>query len=251
MAAPSPRVFAIVPAAGSGARMRSAVPKLLLPLAGCAVIHHTIRALSGAAVERIVIPVHAAHQAAFEALFAGGLPSVTVVLGGASRAESVRKGLAALAAEAEEDDLVLVHDGARCLVDVELIRRTIAAALELGAVTAAVPSVDSIKRVNAGGRVEASLERTGLWCVQTPQVFRMGLLLQAHAAGDADATDDASLVERVHPVHVVPGSRLNLKVTTPEDYQLARALLAERARRNSAVPLQAEERGPAGSVDPG
>jgi len=208
--------------------MGASVPKLLMQLGGRTLIERTVDSLmASAAIERLVLVAPPGQEAAFRGLRYSLPQKIDVVTGGESRADSVRRGLAAVAGApgACGESLVLVHDGARCLITPELVRRAVAAAAECGAVTAAVPSVDSVKRVDAKGLVRESLERSELWCVQTPQVFRLDLLLRAHESGDLQATDDASLVERIHPVRVVHGEQLNLKVTTPDDLRLAEALL--------------------------
>ena len=126
-----------------------------------------------------------------------------------------------------QPEIVAVHDAARCLVSSELVSRSIDGAIANRAVTAAVPLVDSLKRVDDSGKVVASVPREHLWLVQTLQVFSFELLVRAHTEGGAEATDDASLVERFHPVMIVEGERRNLKITTPEDLLLARCLVGE------------------------
>ena len=111
----------------------------------------------------------------------------------------------------------------------DIVQRCIDAARAHGAVSAGVRLVDSIKEVDADGRVIASKPREGIWCVQTPQVFRLGLLRRAHATGSPDASDDASLVETLAPVYMVEGARTNIKITTPDDLALAEAILMQRS----------------------
>ena len=209
--------------------MGGATPKLMLPLAGRPIITRTIDSLAESGViERIVLMVPAEREGDFRKFeFDAPIP-VDVAIGGATRRESVLKGLERIAASGRDLDeaLVLVHDGARCFVDVGLIRRTVEAAEQYGAATAAIPAVDSIKRVGSDGLVLGSLDRSTLWNVQTPQVFRFRLLERAHKEARCEATDDASLVEPLHPVKVVLGTSLNFKVTTPENYRLAQAVCA-------------------------
>ena len=205
--------------------------KLLLPLAGAPLVERTVRVLAGADyVDQVVLIVPESERERFESLNlerAADGAKFFITTGGATRQESVMKGLQFCAGliEDEERTYIAVHDGARCLVTKEIVDRAVAAAFERQAVTVAVPMVDSLKRTDAGGRVIESLERDGVWAVQTPQVFRYSLLLEAHRRGGTGACDDASLVEAIHPVHVVEGSRLNFKITTPEDYQLAKGLI--------------------------
>jgi len=152
-----------------------------------------------------------------------------VAAGGTERCASVRAGLAEVSPAAE---LVLVHDGARPFVTPELVARTLAAAAAHGAAVAALPSTDTLKEVAEDWSVTATLDRSHIWQVQTPQAFRRELLVRAHAAAEpgAPATDDAALVERLgHPVKVVLGDANNRKITRPEDLVWAEGVLAQRA----------------------
>ncbi len=159
---------------------------------------------------------------------------VAVVPGGARRQDSADHGLAALEQAATAAgatlDLVLVHDGARPLAGRALIERGIAAARAHGAAIAAIPVRDTVKVVDAWGRITATPDRATLQQAQTPQVFRYALLAAAYQAARAQhlsVTDDAALLEALgHPVYVYEGAPSNLKITTPEDLVLAEALLA-------------------------
>jgi 2-C-methyl-D-erythritol 4-phosphate cytidylyltransferase len=150
-----------------------------------------------------------------------------VVVGGATRASSVRAGLSAVEAAA---DVVVIHDAARPLATRELFATVVDALVE-GSADGAIPGVaiaDTVKRVGADGSVGATVDRDGLVAVQTPQAFRASVLRRAHA-DHADATDDAALVEAIGGrVVVVPGERDNVKLTTPTDLDVARAVLAGR-----------------------
>jgi 2-C-methyl-D-erythritol 4-phosphate cytidylyltransferase len=154
---------------------------------------------------------------------AGGNDSVVVAPGGASRQESVANGL-----ELVRSDVVVVHDAARPLATPELVRAVLAPLDGTEGAVAAVPVDETLKLVESG-RVSATVDRTGLWRVQTPQAFDAARLRAAHgsAARDGfDATDDAQLIERQGGrVVVVEGSRRNIKITYPEDFELAEALL--------------------------
>lgn len=222
---------AVVPAAGRGARVGSAQNKLLLPLDGRPVLAHTLAALSACPqVAEIVLAARPGEEADITALVdqAGVARPVRIVAGGATRQQSVYRGL--LAAP-EQYPLVAVHDGARPLVRPEEISACIDAAARVGGALLAVPVSDTVKQVGAG-LVVRTLERRCLWAAQTPQVFRRDWLLEAHAAAAADGyegTDDAELVERLgRPVAVVPGSPENLKVTTRQDLVVAERILEER-----------------------
>jgi 2-C-methyl-D-erythritol 4-phosphate cytidylyltransferase len=157
-----------------------------------------------------------------QALVCGRTKVRPVVLGGDRRRDSVRAGLVALA----DCDLVLVHDGARPLVTPELIETVLTAAAETGAALCAVPVTDTVKRADAAGLVESTVSREHLWLAQTPQAFRCDILLRAHEELEGDFTDDAAMVETLDlPIRIVMGSARNLKITTPEDLDLAEAML--------------------------
>lgn len=155
---------------------------------------------------------------------------VDVIAGGATRQESVRAGLEYLAARQclEPREVVLVHDVARCLVQSELVRRSVEAARQHGAVTTAIPVVDSMVRMDPETGEVRSLARNALYAVQTPQAFHFELLLRAHREGPPGATDDASLVEKIHPVQMIPGDSENFKITTPDDLERAELILRRR-----------------------
>ncbi len=148
---------------------------------------------------------------------------VTVVVGGAERTHSVAAGLAVLAPNV---DIVLVHDAARCLAPAALFDRLVEAVRDgHDAVVPGMPVVDTIKQVDADGRVIATPERSSMRAIQTPQAFRRDLLARAHASG-AEATDDAALVELLGvAVRVIEGDDLAFKVTTPVDLDRASRIL--------------------------
>lgn len=150
--------------------------------------------------------------------------SIEIVPGGHQRADSVKNALARVKADI---DFVAVHDAARPLVVKPWIDKIFAAAEKSGAAIPAVPISSTIKRVE-NGRIVETVPRTGLWAAQTPQVFRRQLLLDAYARWDgSEATDEAQLVERLgHPITVVEGSPLNVKITTQEDFRMAESLLS-------------------------
>jgi 2-C-methyl-D-erythritol 4-phosphate cytidylyltransferase len=156
-----------------------------------------------------------------------------VVEGGDNRQESVAHALAAL--PSEEDDVVLVHDAVRPLIDAATIDRTIDAVVEYGAAIVGLPAVDTVKQVERtahGALITSTIPREFVVLAQTPQGFRCGLLQRAFAEATADGfvgTDEASVVERAgHPVAVVPGSQVNLKITQPGDLALAEFYLRQR-----------------------
>jgi 2-C-methyl-D-erythritol 4-phosphate cytidylyltransferase len=204
--------------------------KLFAPLGGRPLLAHTLAAFQDCpAIDRVVLVLAAESLAQGLALVdEEGFSKVrTVCPGGRRRQDSVREGLEVLGSCA----WVVIHDGARPLVTPKLIEEGLAAAQETGAAVCALPAQDTVKRVDAQGRVLRTLDRRRLWLIQTPQVFRYDILRQAHQRSRRPATDDAALVERLgHRVQVYPGSSRNLKVTAPEDLALAEALLKEKGQ---------------------
>jgi len=216
---------AILVCAGRGERLGVGVAKALVPLAGRPLFTWSLAALQRSPdVDAIVVvgPVRPLR----ELLAASGRSATKVaawVEGGAERQQSVARGLAAVPAG---HDWIAVHDGARALVGDGVIARAIAAARTHGAAIAAIPLPDTLKRVE-GGAIAGTPPRDGLWCAQTPQVFRRDWLEAAHAAARDAATDDAALVEALgHVVHVAEGDPLNFKITTAADLALAERWLA-------------------------
>jgi 2-C-methyl-D-erythritol 4-phosphate cytidylyltransferase len=214
---------ALIVAAGLGERLGAGRPKALIELAGRPLVQWSIDVLSEvSAITSIVVALPPGAQAP---------AGVIAVDGGAVRSDSVRRALSA----AGPGDPVLVHDAARPLLTAELARAVIAA-LEgdhtADAAIAAAPLTDTVKRVDPTGAVSETLERSSLWAVQTPQVFRRAALERALDVGHdilAQATDDAWLVERTGGrVIVVAASEENFKVTAPLDLQIAETLLARR-----------------------
>lgn len=198
--------------------------KLWCELGGRPLLAWTLGGLAGAAFDVVVIAAPRERWDAIRGLVeASGLPAPRLVEGGDRRQDSVREALE----RCTECDWVCVHDAARPLVSVELVRRALDGARETGAATTAVPCVDTIKTVR-DGHVIRTLERSELMATQTPQAFRTTLLRRAHEQAAADAAaadDDALLVERLGvSVAVVDGDPRNIKVTHPHDLDLIRAL---------------------------
>ena len=227
-------VAAILAAAGRGDRLGQ--PKQLLDLAGKPMAAWSLELFeSAAAVSAIYIACEADQRDRFEAIAAEYAPAKTraIVAGGDTRQASVH---AALSAIAPAPAFVFVHDGARPFLSQDILGRVLAAAQRAGAAIAAVPVKDTIKRAQ-GQVVEQTLARNALWAAQTPQAFAYELFVAAHAKAVADGftgTDDAALIERLGaPVELVMGSDANIKITTPEDLELARHLAsrAEATRR--------------------
>ena len=232
------QVFVILPAAGLGTRMAGPQPKQFLALDGLPILIHSLRAF--AAVERVTAIYVAVRKPEIERVEAqvadyGFASRVRVVEGGDHRQESVAHALTALPAEA--DDVVLVHDAVRPLIDAATIERTIDAVLAHGAAIVGMPAVDTIKQVERtahGALITSTIPREFVVLAQTPQGFRFGLLQRAFAEATADGfigTDEASVVERAGlPVAVVHGSQVNLKITQPGDIELAEFYLRQRSR---------------------
>lgn len=224
-------VHVLIPAAGTGRRMGAAGNKQYLELGGRPILAHTLARLAALTVVdalHIIVPEEERRFCQEQVVARFGLEKVRgVVAGGAERQDSVRNGLAACGAA--DDDIVLIHDGVRPFFPAVQIDPLLAAAAAEGAALLAIPAQDTIKEV-VGQRVVRTLDRSRLWQVQTPQAFRFAVIRAAHErarqAGHV-GTDDAALVEWCDwPVAVVPGSPFNVKLTTPADLALARALLA-------------------------
>lgn len=207
------RTCAIVVAAGAGSRFGA--PKQFVPLRGARVAHHAVAAAAAACDDVVVVLPPATDW--------DGPPVTAAVPGGPTRSASVRCGLEAVP---DGVDVIVVHDAARPLASSQLFHDVVTA-VEAGA-DGAVPGFavsDTVKRVD-DGRVVETVVRDGLVSVQTPQAFRADVLRKAHA-GEAEATDDAALVEAVGgDVRLVPGDPRNIKITTAMDLELAMALLS-------------------------
>jgi 2-C-methyl-D-erythritol 4-phosphate cytidylyltransferase len=218
-------VGALVPAAGSGVRLGPGAPKALRLLAGEPLLLHAVRGLRRAAdVGPVVVAAPAADVERVRSLLRE--LDVVVVAGGAERQDSVRAALAVLPADV---DLVLVHDAARCLTPAAVVERVVAA-LRSGAeaVVPVLPVADTVKRVD-GDRVVATVDRSALRAVQTPQGFRREVLERVHGSTGPALTDDAGLVEAAGgTVTTVAGADEAFKVTRPLDLLLAEALLRTR-----------------------
>jgi 2-C-methyl-D-erythritol 4-phosphate cytidylyltransferase len=222
---------AVLVAAGSSTRM-DGIDKVMADLGGKPVVMHSLELLAGCP---LVSAVAVVCSEANEAVIRGqSMPlrldaDIRYVPGGARRRDSVLNGLLALPQQVE---WVVVHDAARPRATQDLVVAALAGASETGAAICAVPVTDTIKRVDAENRVVETPAREELVAVQTPQVFRASLLLDAHRWSGDDATDDAALVERLGvQVKVVSGNPENLKITRPFDLAIAEAILASRAAR--------------------
>lgn len=221
--------IAIIAAAGAGTRMASDRPKQFLLLAGTPIIFHTLKPFEQCdSIHEVIVVLPAEESAGFLSM-AGkfGLRKVArVVPGGATRAESVKRGLMSIRSATAE--IVAVHDGVRPFVTVAEISSTIAAAQTEGAAILVAPVTDTVKQVS-NQRVIKTLDRNDLRRALTPQCFQYELLRRAYQRADVNdpsLTDESALVEQLgKPVSVVEGSTRNIKITTAEDLAVAEALL--------------------------
>ena len=219
----------VIVAAGSSRRMQGK-DKLWLPLAGRVTIAHTLDVFQHSPIIDAIVLVtnpERLDDATTLCTQEDYAKVVAIIAGGTRRQDSVRIGLDALALHDPSCSWVMIHDGARPFITEELLETGLQAVLEHQAVVAAVPVKDTIKQVQ-NGRICATLDRSQLWMIQTPQIFSFPLIQQAHAnpLAQEDVTDDATLLERMgHHVAVFPGSYTNIKITTQEDLLFAAALL--------------------------
>ena len=233
------RVGVVVVAGGSGTRLGAEVPKALVPLLDHPLLAHTLSSITRAAValidstvERAIVVAPRRHLDEIEAVVTSTAESVSanhwlrnpdVIVGGRERQDSVRAGIEV----ATDVDTLVIHDAARPFVTARAFADVVEAAAKLGAAITALPAVDTVKLVDASGRIRATPPRNEVRLAQTPQAFRRDVLLAAHAAAEENsATDDAALVEACgHPVHVVAGDAAMRKITTMDDLRWAEWML--------------------------
>ncbi len=227
------KVTAIIPAAGAGSRIarKKGVRKPFLVVCDKPVLAHTLLAIeSSECVNDIIIMVHREDLPRCRHLLKKyGLKKVrSIVPGGKTRSESVKKGLAFLPPDCAA---VLIHDGARPFVDKKIIRNAVNACKRSGAAVAGVPVTSTLKFVDRRLMIRSTPDRKRLYIAQTPQVFKTGIIKAAYNGPKYDpaVTDDSILVERLgHKVKIVLGSYRNIKITTPADLILADVLLKKR-----------------------
>ena len=236
------RMVAVVLGGGVGQRLGAGMTKQLLTLGGKTLVERCVAAFETApGVDEILVVMARGYTGQVEALLAGGYPKVTgVIEGGRGRPDSVRAALAAIASGHPDDCGVLLHDAARPLVDQQIIADCVAALGVHQAAGVAVPASDTIV-VTGNGVMQSMPRRETLHRCQTPQCFRLSVISRAHELAAADPgfspTDDCGVVMRYLPgvpVHIVPGSERNIKVTYPQDLAVAEALLS--AELSSAPP---------------
>jgi 2-C-methyl-D-erythritol 4-phosphate cytidylyltransferase len=223
---------AIIVAAGEGRRVGANISKVYLPIGGRAVLLRTLDQFSRAkTVKNIIVVIAKQDFERCQSLLSNdpraGAQSWILQTGGSSRQKSVARGLERLPSEC---DVVIIHDGARPFVSPELIDRVVETVPARKAVVVGVRVRDTIKVVCENRQILSTPARDCLWEIQTPQAFERSLIVEAHQAAqrnDQDATDDASLVERLgKPVYLIEGDRSNIKITLPEDLLFAKALVA-------------------------
>ncbi len=224
-------MFALIPAAGRGSRAAAGEPKQYAMLAGRPMLWHAIRAVCVPPVQSVFVVLApgdrtfashdwSAYEGRLEPLYCGG----------ASRRDSVHNGLLATLGDMDAGDWVLVHDAARPCLSRQDLERLVGECQShpVGGILA-LPVAETVKR-SAQDHIEKTVERAGLWLAQTPQMFRVGLLLQALRQARGEVSDEASAVEQLGlKPKLVQGSRENLKVTWPEDLALAEGILGRRA----------------------
>lgn len=227
-------VIALVPAAGRGERLGAGLPKALVPVCGAPLLVHAVRGLlSAGCVAQVVVAAPPTQLHEVRSALAEFGPAVHVVPGGGERSDSVRLALDEALTKIPDARVVLVHDAARAFTPAEVIRSVVAAVdAGAGAVIPVLPVADTVKQVDADGRVVATPDRSALRIVQTPQGFDVDVLRRAHDQAGAAVTDDAGLVERLgEPVDTVPGHPHAMKITTPFDLVIAEALFSTTAEK--------------------
>ncbi len=226
-----PKTTAIIVAGGSGLRMKSDRRKQYLELDGKPILGRTLAVFDTSdLIHRIVLVVPAADRPFCREDLIPDLrlaKPIDIVAGGQTRQASVLNGLRAIGGQ--DDDLVAIHDAVRPFLKETDLAACIRTAGETGACILGLRAFDTVKKVDSSGRIETTVDRASIWLAQTPQVFRYRLILDAHTLArqkGITGTDDAALLEMAgHAVRILPGSRLNIKITTPEDLAIAEAIL--------------------------
>jgi 2-C-methyl-D-erythritol 4-phosphate cytidylyltransferase len=220
-----PKVFAIIPAAGSGTRIGGEIKKQFLPLKGKPIIVHTLQQFEHCSeIDEVALALPESAMSDMEAMVGRyRLHKVSkMVMGGKKRQDSVYNVLSRLTLK--DSDVVLVHDGVRPFIETKRIAHLLKACKEYDAAVLAIQPKDTIRRSTGGGFFDQTLDRTALWLVQTPQAFRAKLLVKAFEKARKDkfySTDEAALVERLGiKARIVEGNYDNIKITTQEDLEL-------------------------------
>ncbi len=229
----APRIWAVIPAAGKGSRMRADIPKQYLPLLGRTVLEHALeRFIAHSRVAGVILAISADDE--WWPLLAPLHPTVRVTLGGAERCHSVLNALNVLHDDCVADDWILVHDAARpCVRRTDIDRMLVELENSSCGGILGVPVRDTLKRCDSGGAIEGTVDRAQLWHALTPQMFRYGVLHRALSrviASGGLVTDEAQAVELLGEIpRLVEGHIDNLKITRPEDLWLAALFLTAQA----------------------
>lgn len=228
------RTVALVPAAGKGKRMKFPTSKPYTPLGDKPILAHTLLVLNASPlIDSIYVIVGEndfpiCQSQIINRYFLSKVKGL--VKGGKERQDSVWEGIKKIG---EECDIVLIHDGARPLVTGDILERSIEETKRSGAACAGIPLQDTLKAVDREGHIRRTVEREGLWLIQTPQTFKYHIIKDAYLKAYREGfrgTDDASLVERMgHPVKIILGSVENIKITTSEDLELAECIWRKRS----------------------
>jgi len=218
---------AIITAAGTGARFGGEIPKQFLPMKnGVSVLENAVAVFEKSLyVDEIIVTAPENYITQLHEMMRRFTKVTRIIAGRATRAESIREAIQAIHPASET---ILIHDGVRPLVSDALITTIVQAARKHGAAIPGLPCADTLKQVDPSGKITASVDRTHLWQVQTPQGFTRAIICDAYANASniANHTDDASLVATNGAnIHLIPGEKRNLKITTKEDLQIANALL--------------------------
>ncbi|MBS7299218.1 MAG: 2-C-methyl-D-erythritol 4-phosphate cytidylyltransferase [Eubacteriales bacterium] len=225
------KTSAVIVAAGSGKRMGAGINKVYMPLGDQCVLWHTVKAFADSGiVDEIVIVTDSENLIQAAEIVAEYDMDFYVILGGAERQNSVLNGISKATG-----DIVAVHDGARALITPKEIKNVIAAAEKYGAAALGVTPKDTVKTADSDGFISGTVERTGAYLIQTPQVFERKELIKAHEKAIEDgfaATDDCAVMERMGAkIKIVEGSYENIKLTTPEDIFTAERILKARGEK--------------------
>ena len=221
--------YVILAAGGSGRRMNAGTNKILLSVGGKTILERSIRLFEGM-VDAMVLVIRESDRKIIKSVVDNSQVSfpVSLVSGGQTRQQSVLNGIKSISAS--EDDIILVHDAARCLTTRAVIEKVIRACEKYGSGVPGIPAVNTMKYISKDCFVKSTVDRSDLYEIQTPQGFRYGRLMQAYINAEEDcfsATDDASLMERYgENVYITEGSRMNIKITEKEDLAVAESLLS-------------------------
>lgn len=221
--------IALIMAAGKGTRINSSIPKQFLLINDKPLICYTLDIFQNhSSIDEIVIVTKEEYVLTMEDLCKKYIYSKVklIIKGGSSRQESVYLGLKSLKQiQIKDEDIILIHDAARALVSEKIIAQNIEGCKKFSAVTTALRISDTVVKSKDSTYIDTYLNRDELFEVQTPQTFKYYLILKAHESFKNQVTDDSSLVQKIHPISIIDGSRMNFKITYLEDIELFKKLL--------------------------